>query len=696
MSIVKTITTEHYNRMPYCELTVTETATSTVNNTSTLSYSVVLKRPSSYTPTATKTATCTINGTTYTWSGKLTGSGTSDMTLITGTTTVTHNTDGSKSIDLKVSFTLNTSWDHVSYGTLYGSGTMALSNIPRYATVTQSISGKTETQFTIAWSADSTIDHIWYSWNNSLWNDLGAVNATSGTFTITGRTPNATYTLYVRYRRKDSQLETDSPAITIQMYNYPYCTSMPNFTIGSSVSLGFYNPLGREFTFYIIGNGTQITNSWTIKGTAYSGLNASSTQTQLYATIPNNKSATYQVKCVYGSSTITKTGGTYTCNESVCKPSIGVVTYYDSNSSVTAITGDNQKIVQNKSTPYISARELSAKNSASISNVKVAINGTDYTMTVSGTNATKQCGVVNSGSSVDAVCTITDSRGYTNTKSITLDMVGYSNPSAIIDAWRTNNYYDSSHIVVDADYISVGSNSCSISFQYKQSGTSTWSSAVTLQDNTQYDFTANNQYAWDLKVVLVDSFGSTTTINLLLQRGLPLMFFDKARNSIGFNRIPNGDMVADIYNMYQATGASNSATSVSADTITQIPLVSTGAISVGSGFSVSNDGGIKVDHAGIYRITGSAYLTGGISSGVNRKDVFLYCGASYATATEVSNVTDNVGTTSVQQHGSVGTTAKLVSASANDVFYIACRFRGGSGSYYAGNIGTWLLVERIQ
>lgn len=158
----------------------------------------------------------------------------------------------------------------------------------------------------------------------------------------------------------------------------------------------------------------------------------------------------------------------------------------------------------------------------------------------------------------------------------------------------------------------------------------------------------------------------------------------------------SGTLQADnVKNFYQAAGGSSEATSVSADTITQIQLVSTNTIpSSSTNYSIV-DGGIKVATAGIYRISASVYLTGGASSGVNRKDVFVRKGTNFSSATEAVSITDNVGTTTTAQHGSVGTTPKLVSASANDIFYLACRLRGGSGSYYGNNAGTWLLVEKV-
>lgn len=166
-----TITFGNTGTRPYGVLTVTETATSVANNTSTLSIKLVLKRPYAVASSQNKSATVTVNGTSYSWSGSINGVG--DLTLINKTQTVTHNTDGSKTISLSASIKLDITWSGVSIGTISGSGTMALTNLQRYATVTQSLSAKTETTATIKWSSDLVVDYIWYSINNgSSWRGI--------------------------------------------------------------------------------------------------------------------------------------------------------------------------------------------------------------------------------------------------------------------------------------------------------------------------------------------------------------------------------------------------------------------------------------------------------------------------------------------------------------------------------------------
>ena len=533
------------NQRPYGILTVKETATSTANNTSTLSITLVLKRPSSISSSATKSASCTINGTKYTWSGTIGGSG--DKTLISKTQTVTHNSDGSKTINIAASIVLDITWGGTNLGTITGSSTMALTNIPRYATAVQSLASRTETSISMSWSSDNTIDYIWYSTNNgSSWTGINVTDGKSGSYTISGLSANTTYQVKTRVRRKDTQLTTDSSALSVTTYAYPYCNSMPNLTIGNKLTLGFYNPLGRSITVNILGaDNSQISND-TTTGTSISGYNNATVQSRFYNSIPNAKSGTYKVKVTYGSNVTTKTGGTYSINQNVCLPSISSVTYQDTNSTTTNITNNNQQIISQQSKVKFTASGLSAINGASISSCKLSLNGNNYTMTISGSSATVNNLIIDSGSNLTGVVTLTDSRGLTATKNVSVTMLDWVLPTALITLQRQNNFYDATDINVNADYSSIdGKNTITITAKYKQVTASTFTNTVTLQDGVTSTLTLNNKYEWNVQVIVTDLFGSTT-YNLTVGIGLPIIYFDRLLHSVGINCFPVNEQSLEV------------------------------------------------------------------------------------------------------------------------------------------------------
>ena len=482
----------------------------------------------------------TVNGSNYgatSWYGSV---GQSYVNIASYTlNNVAHNADGSKSITISGNCT-GPSGTTMSGYTASGSGTAVLDKIPRYATVTQSNTEKTETTLIIKWTSDSTIDYVWYKIGSGSWTAVGSTNASSGTYTISGRAANTAYTIYTRVRRKDSQLTTDSSALSVTTYAYPYCATAPNFVIGDSVTLSFYNPLKRLITVNIIGaDGSQCSND-TTTGTSIAGYNGTGVINALYASIPNAKSATYNVKVTYGSVVSTKTGGTYSVNTTTNAPSVTGLTYADTNAATTAITGNDQLIIQNKSTVRYTVT-AAAKNSATVSSVKVTVNGLTYTLTASGSSHVGGNAVINSASNVTATATVTDSRGLTATTTVTVQMLDWMKPTAIINMQRLNNFYSTTNITVDADYSSLdGKNTITITYRAGIQGSGAYTVTGTLQDNVQGSFEADNKQNWSVQVTVQDLFYSTTYI-LSLGRGIPIVFYDVDKSSVGINTFPSHD-----------------------------------------------------------------------------------------------------------------------------------------------------------
>lgn len=523
----------------------TSTSNGSAANTSNVTARLYVRKD----PTATTEPTygtwtfrLTINGTNYgttSWYGSV---GQSYLNIATFTlNNVAHTADGSKSITISGSCT-GPSGTSMSGYTASGSGTAVLDKIPRYATVNQSNTAKTETTITIKWTSDSTIDYVWYKIGTGSWTAVGSVNASSGTYTISGRAANTAYTIYTRVRRKDSQLTTDSSGLSVTTYAYPYCTTAPNFVIGNSVTLSFYNPLKRQFSFSIVANGIELTDGdWKTTGTSYTGLAATVTQNRLYATIPNAKSAIYNVKVTYGSVVSTKTGGTYSVNTTTNAPSVTGLTYADTNTTTKAITENDQQIIRNKSTVRYTVTGAAAKNSATVASVKVTVNGLTYTLSASGSSYVGGNAVINSASNVTATATVTDSRGLTATTTLMVQMLDWIKPTAIINMQRLNNFYSTTNINVDADYSSLdGKNTITITYRAGIQGSGAYTVTGTLQDNVPGSFEADNEQNWSVQVTVEDLFDSTT-YTLSLGRGIPIVFYDVDKSSVGINTFPSHD-----------------------------------------------------------------------------------------------------------------------------------------------------------
>ena len=229
-------------------------------------------------------------------------------------------------------------------------------------------------------------------------------------------------------------------------------------------------------------------------------------------------------------------------------------TYQDTNSTVTAITSDNQLIVRNKSTLQINVADLSAKKGATISTVTATVNGVSYNGTISGTSATINVGTVNVSSDTTAVVTVTDSRSNATNQNLAITVANWELPTGIITLARQSNFYSETDIKVDGSYSSVdGHNSMTIKVREKKVGTSTWSAYTTLQDNVTSTLTLDNLYQWDVQVKIEDLFGSTT-YNLVLNIGMPLVYYDIKKRSVGINCFPSGDADFEVEGPVKTTG----------------------------------------------------------------------------------------------------------------------------------------------
>lgn len=155
---------------------------------------------------------------------------------------VTHNNDGSKTVSISASHTGNSSSGMDSAS---GSGTLTLTTIPRYTTVTNSLKSKTVNSISINWTTTDARDHTQYSLNGGAWKDAGdtvASNNKSGYYTISGLSPNTTYTIKTRCRRTDSGLWSEASALSITTYDIAKISSLANFEHGSNPTVAITNP----------------------------------------------------------------------------------------------------------------------------------------------------------------------------------------------------------------------------------------------------------------------------------------------------------------------------------------------------------------------------------------------------------------------------------------------------------------------
>lgn len=320
----------------------------------------------------------------------------------------------------------------------------------------------------------------------------------------------------------------------------------PNFNVGDTIvvhmnrkSTVFTHTVVLKLGSYSYTIGTGVTDNISLD----TDIIASS----LYAQMPNSNSMTGEIAVTtYSGSTVIGTSSCAIIAHVVNSNPTFDVSYEDSNSNTVAITENNQYIIRNNSTLKISVSNAQALNSATLKTLTAIVNGNAYTGTLSGSTGVVNVGMVNISSDAKVTVKIVDSRGNEGIREITVLVYDWTLPSAIIKLNRKSNYYSESILNVNANYSSIGGkNEVTIKYRTKKVANSTYSTYTAIQNNSDANFTADNEYEWNVQVNVADKLGSTT-YNLLLPRGIPIAYVDTKKNSFGVNCFPKNEKSLEI------------------------------------------------------------------------------------------------------------------------------------------------------
>ncbi len=328
-----------------------------------------------------------------------------------------------------------------------------------------------------------------------------------------------------------------------QIPRYSNISSADNFNDEQNPSITFTNPSGGYFSLRAKieagGNSQLITRNLSKTATSCTFSLSDSERNTLrnLCSKSNSLSVRFTICCMNGSTelsasyldrTMTIVNGNPTFSSSN-------ISYKDNNSTTTAVTGNNQQLVQNLSKLLVTITSATAKKGASISKYEATINNTTKSINSAGNI---DFGVINSSTNLILSVKVTDSRGNTTTATKTVTFLTWTLPSAVVSLKRKNNYEDETYLTVKASFSSVNSkNKLTIQYQYKKTTDSSYSSLTTISNNTKVTMTKDKNYAWDYKIVLKDSFG-TTTYNLTLAKGKFILFVDTKKLSVGINCFP--------------------------------------------------------------------------------------------------------------------------------------------------------------
>ena len=408
-----------------------------------------------------------------------------------------------------------------------------------------------------------TIDGESYGYSWSYGQKPITYNSYTTLFEITVAVPHNSdgkKTMYVSAYISHSKFSSSSQGFNVTLTDIPRkaeITSAPNFTDVDNPAIVYSNPAGTAVTTLqacISLDGTTDTIAYRDidkSGTNFTFTLSAADRTALLNATPNSKTLTvyFIVKTVLGGTTyyssVSKTMTVVNAD-----PTISGVTYEDTNATTLAVTSDDQKIIQALSTVDFGIASIAALKGATLASVAITVNAVTVTDSLSGSsvaNKTVTFGTIDSSVDETATIVVTDSRGFTATETVSVTMLAWSLPTAIITCKRKSNFYSETDLTVNASYDSLdGSNVLSLSYQYKEKSAGTYGAAVTISDGVTYTLTLDNTKEWDVKVIVADLLGSTT-YNLSVYIGIPALFVDNKRRSVGVNAIPDQDnmLVAD-------------------------------------------------------------------------------------------------------------------------------------------------------
>lgn len=486
--------------------------------------------------------------------------------LKTKTVRVSHNADGTKSgVALSASWRFSGTYSGVSIGTITASTTVTLNSIDRTPpTVSCTVSNITANGFTISASSSATSDIWQYSLNGgSTWTQFSATAGTSATVTLSSLSPNTTYSVRVRARKRTNQVYGTSGTVSAKTLGGAVLLSCGSFsadaaTVSLSLRVTVYN---AAYTNYItIKNGS--TTYLSLAGRIWSAGTAnrtitltSSERTTLLNAMASVKAFTATIELVTksGSAQI-GSASTCTCTVSTSAsnsgPTLSGFTFADSYSTTTAITDNDQVLIQDYSRLTVTPGTAAARNGASIVSYSAVCSGVTKSNT---TGETLSLGTIGTSGTRDITLTVTDSRGYTASVTQSVTVVPYSKPRvSSVSLRRTNDIETEMQLVFNGSISPItvdGTQKNSLlyaRYRYKLTSASSYNSYTSILGSvtaTGSSFSFSNlelcnldsESSYDFHLQIRDQLNSLTSLDLyfVVSQGTPLVALRK--KMVGIN-----------------------------------------------------------------------------------------------------------------------------------------------------------------
>ena len=574
-------------------------------------------------------STVSINGVSETYTAPAISDSVSgyDTTLLkTYTVRVAHGSDGKKTgVALSASWRFSGTYSGTSIGTITASTTIDLDALDRTApTVSCSTSNITANGFKISATSSATADIWQYSTNGGTnWTQFSTTAGTSANTTLSSLTPNTTYSVKVRARKKSNQVYGTSSAVSTKTLGGSTVDSVSTLTAdASSVSISMSTTVyDAAYTHKLqIKNGStvylEITGLSWAKGTATRTITLTAAQrTTLLTAMASVKSftGTFALLTYSGStqigSTATKTATVQTTSASSA-PTMGAFTFYDGRSATSTVTGNDQVFIQGYSYLYVTPGTATARNNATISSYSATCNGVTLSNT---TGAVIDLGAVSKSGTLDVVVTATDSRGYTVSKTQQITVIAYAKPKvSSLTLRRTNDIEAEMQLAFNGTISAVSVSGTQknsllyVRYRYKKTSATSYGSYTSIlasvtKSGTSFSFSnlelcsldANSSYDFHLQIR--DQLNSLSSVDLyyVVPQGTPLVALRKKK--VGINT-PDPEAALDVVGDAKVSGTLTATTldgAIAPSKLSSaVPITKGGTGATAAATALSNLGGL--------------------------------------------------------------------------------------------------------
>ena len=574
-------------------------------------------------------STVSINGVSETYTAPAISDSVSgyDTTLLkTYTVRVAHGSDGKKTgVALSASWRFSGTYSGTSIGTITASTTIDLDALDRTApTVSCSTSNITANGFKISATSSATADIWQYSTNGGTnWTQFSTTAGTSANTTLSSLTPNTTYSVKVRARKKSNQVYGTSSAVSTKTLGGSTVDSVSTLTAdASSVSISMSTTVyDAAYTHKLqIKNGStvylEITGLSWAKGTATRTITLTAAQrTTLLTAMASVKSftGTFALLTYSGStqigSTATKTATVQTTSASSA-PTMGAFTFYDGRSATSTVTGNDQVFIQGYSYLYVTPGTATARNNATISSYSATCNGVTLSNT---TGAVIDLGAVSKSGTLDVVVTATDSRGYTVSTTQQITVIAYAKPKvSSLTLRRTNDIEAEMQLAFNGTISAVSVSGTQknsllyVRYRYKKTSATSYGSYTSIlasvtKSGTSFSFSnlelcsldANSSYDFHLQIR--DQLNSLSSVDLyyVVPQGTPLVALRKKK--VGINT-PDPEAALDVVGDAKVSGTVTATTldgAIAPSKLSSaVPITKGGTGATAAATALSNLGGL--------------------------------------------------------------------------------------------------------